>query len=72
MFSSDFAIELDEERHFNRYRNITLNSAIYDQLPNFPTDNYKRFCSAYEGECLCAANWGRNWANPSADNQFGL
>ncbi len=28
-FSEGFHIELDEEQHFNRYRNITLRSAVY-------------------------------------------
>ena len=29
----EIAVELDEELHFNRYRSITLKSAIYTRLP---------------------------------------
>lgn len=32
----DVAIELDEQRHFNRYRRMTLDSSLYDLLPRFP------------------------------------
>lgn len=31
----DFCIELDEERHFNRYRLETLASSIYNDFPFF-------------------------------------
>lgn len=72
VFLSDFAIELDEERHFNRYRNMTLDSIIYDQLPNFPLADYNRFCSDYEVKCLRAAGWGGYWFTASSDRQFGL
>ena len=34
----EIAVELDEELHFNRYRSITLKSAIYTRLPQFPLD----------------------------------
>jgi hypothetical protein len=71
VYTIDFAVELDEERHFNRNRTITLCSGIYDQLLNFPNPGYKNFCDDYEQHCLRAAGWGCNWANHSTNSQFG-
>lgn len=68
---SNFIIELDEERHFNRFRAITLESAIYGNLPNFNMKDYKDFCIKYENECLRAASWSGNWENKSSRKQFG-
>jgi hypothetical protein len=63
-------VELDEERHFNRYRLKTLESSLYDQF-DFPGDLYRSLCAEYEGACLAAASWGGNWTNPSAAVEFG-
>lgn len=71
VFATNFAVELDEERHFNRYRAITLNSNIYVQLPLFPTTHYEKLCCDFEIKCLRAAGWGGNWSSPSTDRQFG-
>jgi hypothetical protein len=48
----EIAVELDEEPHFNRYRSITLKSAIYTRLPRFPLDTYGHFSSDHEDSCL--------------------
>ncbi len=66
-----FIIELDEERHFNRYRLKTLDSAIYSSWNYFSVSNYKSHCTDKEQDCLKAAHWGKNWKNPSTEKQFG-
>lgn len=64
-------IELDEERHFNRYRRITLDSSIYDASLGFDWSGYIRYCELKEGECLKAASHGGYWTNDSCERQFG-
>lgn len=69
----DFIVELDEERHFNRYRLLTLNSDFYkDNTVPFSLEKYKAFCSQFENQCLKAAAWGKNWKNASTEKQFGI
>jgi len=68
----DVVIELDEEQHFNRYRSITLQSAIYSELSTFPLDEYLTYCERYEPKCLSKADNRNYWATSSTDNQFGL
>ena len=46
------AVELDEFLHFNRFRGMTLESAIYDCLPRFPLIAYECYCPEHEDECL--------------------
>lgn len=67
----NFIVELDEERHFNRYRSLTLSSNIYKYL-DFQIENYKNYCEIHEKDCLKAANWGRNWTSPSSEKQYGI
>jgi hypothetical protein len=65
------AIELDEERHFNRYRLSTLTSCVYSKLAKFPLSEYRSYCAQREAQCLAAAKFGGNWSNPSCIRQFG-
>ena len=65
------AVELDEERHFNRYREITLNSKVYTFLPCFPLHEYRECCKLYEPNCLKSASYGGYWTNASCEKQFG-
>ena len=64
-------IELDEQRHFNRYRLHTLGSDIYRQLNSFPQQLYKEYCINHEEQCLKAGGFGGNWSNPSCEKYFG-
>lgn len=66
------AVELDEERHFNRYRRRTLDSRLYSQLPLFPLAVYREYCDKREAECLSSARYGGYWSNRSCVSQFGL
>mgnify|MGYP000146893322 FL=1 len=66
----DFCIELDEERHFNRYRLETLASSIYKDFSFFSVSNYKEYCLTKEEQCLRAASWGNNWKTNSSDKNF--
>lgn len=70
--SKDFIIELDEERHFNRYRLITLETEYYNhnEHKSFDVLSYKRYCVDNENICLKAAKWGGNWKNNSTERQF--
>src|SRR5437867_1256328 len=56
-------IELDEERHFNRYRRATLDSSIYDEALGFDCSDYIRYCEQNEQQCLKAASHGGYWTN---------
>ncbi|HCN83259.1 MAG TPA: hypothetical protein DIT07_06495 [Sphingobacteriaceae bacterium] len=59
--TSNFILEFDEERHFNRYRLTTLKSELYNQSKFFIKDDYSNYCHQFEGLCLRAASWGKNW-----------
>jgi len=64
-------VELDEEQHFNRYRNITLQSPLYMES-RFPLAEYRSFCIAFENECIHKATSKPGyWASPSTIEQFG-
>ena len=67
----NFIVELDEERHFNRYRKITLQSEFYNDN-SINVGKYQHYCSIHEIDCLKAASWGKNWSNPSTEKQFGV
>jgi len=69
---SDFIIELDEERHFNRYRLITLDSVLYKTFNSFDIKQYKRYCEVYELNCLSSASWSKNWETKTSKEQFGI
>jgi hypothetical protein len=64
-------IFLDENLHFNRYRNFTLKSDYYENLLSFPLNNYRRYCRNYEKECLKAGLKTGNWSNLESDFYFG-
>ncbi len=66
----DFCLELDEERHFNRYRALTLDSPIYWDYKWFSVQNYKRYCSDKEILCLKSASFGSYWKNNSTEKAF--
>lgn len=70
--TKDFIIELDEERHFNRYRLLTLKSDIYNSHSKFSVFDYKRYCKTYEKACLRAASWGKNWKTDSTEKMFAI
>jgi hypothetical protein len=62
----------DDERHFNKYRSITLRSALYQQVePGFSLEKYRRFCRQKQAECLKAARNQQAWTNPKAVSCFG-
>lgn len=67
----DCAVELDEERHFNRYRRLTLESELYGRLPRVSIHAYRLLCDTREKACLAAARHGGYWSSASSDKQFG-
>ncbi len=68
--TTGFLIELDEERHFNRYRKQTLSSSFYSECNLFDVSTYSQYCLSHEQDCLRAAKWGRNWSNVSTEKMF--
>ncbi len=66
-----FCVILDDQLHFNHYRQITLRSEFYENMPYFPLENYKMFCRKYEKECLKSGIKPMLWTNPEAEKHFG-
>lgn len=69
--ANETAIELDEERHFNRYRLVTLNSPVYLKLSGLDVALYREYCRRYEAQCLQSAGHGGYWSNKSCEREFG-
>lgn len=67
----NLAIFMDEERNFNRYRAITLQSPLYSKLSNFSLEKYRSFCRTFEQECLKSASFGHHWSNSFSEKDFG-
>jgi hypothetical protein len=66
---SVIVIELDEELHFNRYREQTLAAPWYDNTAWSP--EYSTLCKQHERRCLQAGAWGKRWTTPSCEKLFG-
>lgn len=64
-------VELDEQRHFNRYRSVSLDSPVYTASRLFDLEDYRRFCGLHEDDCLRSARHGGYWATPVSDREFG-
>jgi len=64
-------IELDEQRHFNRYRSATLGSPVYGVNRLFDLEDYRHFCDFHEDECLRSARYGGYWSTSVSDREFG-
>lgn len=62
-------IELDEELHFNRYRERTLEATWNAHIP-WAAD-YRDQCRRHERRCLEAGTWGKRWTTPGAEAFFG-
>ena len=62
-------VELDEELHFNRYREMTLEAQWAYTLPW--SAGYLGFCRQFESSCLSSGGWGKRWTNPPSENLFG-
>ncbi|MBN2747333.1 MAG: hypothetical protein JXR34_11460 [Bacteroidales bacterium] len=69
--TKDFIVELDEEQHFNRYRELTLESEIYADNKFLDVNQYKIYCKEFESVCLKKASRGGYWKNDSTEKQFG-
>jgi len=59
IITANFIIELDEENHFNRYREMTLRSSFYNQSNLFSISNYKSYCAQYEKNVYHMGDIGR-------------
>jgi len=66
-----FAIILDEEYSFNRYRAVTLKAPFYLGTHYFNLENYKRYCRQFESECLKAGRKISNWSDRESEKHFG-
>jgi hypothetical protein len=65
------AWELDEEQHFNRYRLVTLRSAVYRRVAGFDHATYRVYCRANEDFCLRKAGSRGYWSSSSSVAEFG-
>jgi hypothetical protein len=65
-------IELDEELHFNPYREETLKRAVYKRafLSKFPSNAYIGYCSSHKGACLKRGSFGNYWSTNASEVQF--
>jgi hypothetical protein len=70
MFEDGLVVELDEELHFNRYRQLALEADWSSPLPW--RDEYLRLCRRQETSCLDAGKWGKRWTNASCEAMFGI
>jgi len=70
--TKNFNLELDEQLHFNRYRNSTLTSKLYKQLKGVDTDTYIAYCKNYEQKCINAGAYGKKWTTNGSEVQFGI
>jgi hypothetical protein len=61
-------IELDEELHFNRYRQQTLTAPWYARIAW--SAEYSTLCEQHERRCLQAGTWGKRWTTPSCEKLF--
>ncbi|SIB35356.1 Uncharacterised protein [Mycobacteroides abscessus subsp. abscessus] len=62
-------VELDEEQHFNRYRELTLR---YDWASRLPwCSEYRDYSQRYEFVCKRVASGGAFWSSPVAERMFG-
>ena len=66
-----FAIQVDEEKQFNRYRSITLNAPFYTNFGELQLEKYKSYCRTFEPECLKSASHGNLWNNTFSQKNFG-
>lgn len=71
MVTGKCIVILDDHAHFNRYRNLTLRSSLYDQIPKYPKAGYQRYCRSYEKECLKAGMREGVWSSGTAEKYFG-
>ena len=67
----NFAIKLDQETSFNRYRLATLKSSVYPKYDFFNLENYKRYCRQFESECLKTARNSTMWTDRESERLFG-
>jgi hypothetical protein len=68
---NNIIFQLDDELQFNRYRNITLRSVIYDHLPDIKIENFKRYGRQFEKECLKAGIREGVWSSRHSEKYFG-
>lgn len=63
-----WVLELDEENHFNRYRALTLDSPIYQDLDPLGLPDYREYCAIYEGKCRTDGGF---WESKPTVREFG-
>ena len=65
------ALIIDDSTHFNLYRAKTLQSPLYNLLPDIDGNSYKRICRQHAKDCLSAASHGDLWTNKISERHFG-
>lgn len=68
MQMDEIGVELDEEHHFNRYREVTLVAGDYGCASHVDVVAYRNWCSSEESACLTHSGY---WTNESCEREFG-
>ncbi len=69
MLADGHVVELDEEQHFNRYREISLQQRSMQELPW--RSEYLDYARGREDACLRVASRAGFWNKPKAERMFG-
>ncbi|MEH0153817.1 hypothetical protein V6R21_06695 [Limibacter armeniacum] len=67
----NIVLQLDEQLHFNRFRNLTLRSAIYREDQGFSVQKFRTYSRKKEDECLKTGTQAKYWTTPFAEKHFG-
>lgn len=65
------ALIIDDATHFNPYRAKTLQSPLYNLLPEIDSNSYKRICRQHAKDCLSSSSHGELWTNKISERHFG-
>jgi len=66
-----FAVALDEELNFNRYRNATLRAEFYRKNESFSVQQYRNWCRKHEIEATKQGSRGDLWDSALGRKNFG-
>lgn len=63
---------MDEQLHFDRYRLMTLESPLYNEIKGFPLKEYRDYCIRCKENCLKSGSHGGRWSKRSCEEMFGV
>jgi hypothetical protein len=69
--AEQLAFVYDAPLHFNKYRQITLRAALYEQLPQLEPEKMRSWCKVHQREALKGGLIAGNWHSAEAARYFG-